>query len=172
MNLDYKSLLKYTGILIVIVFIQKTFIYYIALSDFNIIPDLVVIAIAYIGAKEGKIHGMLFGFFTGLLVDILSGSFFGLSALSYSLAAFIAGFFKTENDKFIYKWYFMVTVFSSSLVANIIYFGFYFQGTPLNFTFVLLSYVMTSSTYTTLMSFIYTIIPRRKEIDRSFISES
>lgn len=172
MNFDYKALLKYSGILLILIFLQKTFIYFITLSDFNIAPDLVIIAIAYIGAKEGKIHGMLYGFFAGLLVDILSGSFFGLSALSYSLAAFIAGFFKTENDKFVYKWYFMVTVFASSLISNIIYFGFYFQGTPLNFTFVLLSYVMTSSTYTTLISFIYTIIPRKKQIDRSFLSES
>ena len=172
MNFDYKAVIRYTIILLILVFIQKSFIYYITLSDYNIAPDLVVIALAYIGAKEGKIHGMLFGFFAGLLVDILSGSFFGLSALSYSLAAFIAGFFMTENDKFVYKWYFMITVFASSFVANITYFGIYFQGTPLNFTVVFLSYVMTSSTYTTLMSFIYTIIPRKKGIDRSFISES
>jgi len=172
MNFDYKAIIRYILILTFLVFIQKTFIYYITLSDFNIAPDLVVIAIAFIGAKEGKIHGMLFGFFAGLMFDMLSGSFFGLSALSYTLAGFLAGFFKTENEKFVYNWFFMITVFVSSFLANVIYFGFYFQGTPLNFTVVLLSYVMTSSTYTTLISFIYTIIPRKKGIDRSFISES
>lgn len=172
MNFDYKALIRYILILVILVFVQKTFIYYIALSDFNIAPDLVVIAVAYIGAKEGKIYGMLYGFLAGLLVDILSGSFFGLSALSYTMAGFLSGFFNTENEKFVYNWYFMITVFASAFLANVIYFGFYFQGTPLNFTFVLLSYVMTSSTYTTLISFIYTIIPRKKGIDRSFISES
>lgn len=172
MNFDYKAFIKYSVILIVLILIQRTFIFYISLSDYNIAPDLVLIALAYIGAKEGKIHGMLYGFFAGLLIDMLSGSFFGLSALSYTLAAFTAGFFMTENEKFIYKWYFMITVFTSSFIANVIYFGFYFQGTPLNFTIVLLSYVMTSSTYTTLISFIFTIIPRKKGIDRSFAHES
>lgn len=172
MNFDYKVLLRYAAVLLILAFFQKTFIDYIALSDFNISPDLVIIAIAYIGAKEGKIYGMLYGFSVGLLIDVLSGSFFGLSALSYSMAAFIAGFFKTENENFVYKWYFMITVFTASFISNVIYYGFYFQGTPLNFTFILLSYVMTSSTYTTLISFIYTIFPRKKGIDRSFISES
>ncbi len=172
MTFDYKAILKYIGILFVLILVQKTFIYYITLSEYNIAPDLVIIALAYIGAKEGKIVGMIFGFLTGILVDILSGSFFGLSALSYTIAVFVAGFFQTESERFIYKQYFMITVFAASIVANLIYFGLYFQGTTLNFTIVLLSYVLTSSTYTTLISFTYIIIPRKKSIDRSFLSDS
>lgn len=172
MNFDYKSILKYIGILLILILVQKTFIYYITLSDYYIAPDLVIILLAYIGAKEGKIHGMVFGFFAGMLIDFLSGSFFGLSALSYTIASFAAGFFKTDSERFIYKYYFMITVFAASVVSNLIYFGLYFQGTNLNFTIVLLSYVLTSSTYTTLISFTYILIPRKKGIDRSFLSES
>ena len=104
MNFDYKAFIKYSVILLILIIVQRTFIYYITLSDFNIAPDIILIALAYIGAKEGKIQGMLYGFFAGILVDILSGSFFGLSALSYTLAAFTAGFFMSENEKFTYKW--------------------------------------------------------------------
>jgi len=172
MNIDYKAIIRNTFILIFLIIVQKTFVWYISLSQLNISPDFVIIALIYIGVREGKISGAVYGFIAGLILDVLSGSFLGLLSLSYTVSIFIAGFFKTDNERFLYKFNFVIAVFSISIVSNFIYFGLFFQGTPIVFSKVILLYILPSSTYTTIISLVYTILPKKKGIDRSYISES
>lgn len=172
MNIDYKAIIRNTIILIFLIVIQKTFVWFISLSQLNISPDFVLIALIYIGVREGKIAGAVYGFAAGLILDSLSGSFLGLLSLSYTVAIFAAGFFQTENDRFLVTFNFIIVVFAISIISNFIYFGLFFQGTPIIFSKVLLLYILPSSTYTTLISMVYTFIPKRKGIDRSYISES
>ncbi len=171
MNFKY-GIVKNILILIVLLLIQKTFIKILSLSALNISPDFVVIMLIYIGAKEGKITGSVYGFLTGLLADFLSGTFIGLSAMTYTIASFLAGFFKTENEKFLTKYMFLVTVFACSFAGNFIYFWIYFQGTPITFPEVLVKYVLTTSAYTTIISLVYVIFPRKRKIERSFLGEA
>jgi rod shape-determining protein MreD len=159
-------------ILVVLVFFQKTLISYISLSSVNITPDIILIFIMAISVKEGRLSGSLYGFFTGLLFDLLSGSFLGLSALCYSITSFIAGNFKTENNKFLTKYYFILIVLFGAIISNLIYFTFYFQGSPIEISKVILNFVLTSATYTAILSIFYVIIPRRKNIDRGYTLES
>jgi len=156
--------IKYFVIIVVLILIQKTFIWLISLSSLNITPDLVIIAVVYIGIKEGKITGTVAGFIAGILIDFLSGSFLGLQALSYSITSFIAGHFKDENDKYLYKFYFLIIIFLCSIVSNLIYYAIFFQGTSVSFTEIILKYVLTSSAYTTLISILYIFFPKRKKI--------
>lgn len=158
------SYIKYFIAIIVLVFLQKTFIWLISLSSLNITPDLVIIVIVYIGIKEGKISGAIAGFIAGLLIDFLSGSFLGLQALSYSITAFIAGSFKKDSEKYLYKFNFLLIIFLCSLISNTIYYLIFFQGTAVTLSNVILKFVLTSSAYTTLISILYIFFPKRKKI--------
>ncbi len=172
MNFDYKSIIRNAVLLLILILIQKSLVWFISLSQLNIAPDFVIIALVYIGVREGKISGAVYGFIAGLLLDILSGSFLGLLALSYTISAFIAGFFQTDNEKFLVRFNSIIVVFAISILSNFIYFGLFFQGTPILFAKVMLLYIFPSSTYTTIISLVYTILPKKKGFDRSYLSES
>ena len=66
------------------------------LADFLAIntvrPDFIVILVLYWSLRYGRLIGIVFGFFIGLLVD-LSGtsSFFGLSPLTYTITGYLGG---------------------------------------------------------------------------------
>ena len=162
------SYLKYFLLLVLLIFIQDQLIHLIAISPYNIAPDIVVIAVAYIGIKKGQIFGAVTGFFAGLILDILGGSFLGLAALSYSLAGFTAGYFCTEEDRFLQKYNFLIVIFLCSFVSNMVYFYIYFQGAFLSFFEIFVKYVITTSTYTTIISSVYVIIPRRGEAKKVY----
>jgi rod shape-determining protein MreD len=160
--------IKYFAILVILILIQKTFIWLISLSTLNITPDLVIIAVVYISVSEGKIFGSITGFLAGLIIDLISGSFLGLMALSYSVAGFIAGGFFTEGDKYLYKLNFLIIVFLSSIISNFIFYIIYFQGLSLNFLEIFSKYILTTSTYTAIVSLIYIIFPRKKILKEGY----
>ena len=76
--------LKYAGILLGLIIIQKTAVSFIDVTEFRITPDLVIIGLVYVGIKKGKITGSAAGFVAGLILDIFSFSFIGLMAVSYT----------------------------------------------------------------------------------------
>lgn len=171
MNFKY-GILKNVLLLVLLLLIQKTFIKILSLSSLNISPDFVMIMLVYIGVKEGKISGSIYGFLAGLTADFLSGTFIGLSAITYTIASFLAGFFKSDNEKFLAGYFFLISVFACSFAGNFIYFWIYFQGAPINLPEVIIKYVLTSSAYTTLISLVYVVFPRKKKIERSFLGET
>lgn len=160
--------IKYIAILVILILLQKTFIWLISLSALNITPDLVLIAVVYISVSEGKIFGSITGFIAGLAIDSISGTFLGLSALSYSVAGFIAGGFYAEGDKYLYKFNFLIIVFLASIISNFIYYIIYFQGLSLNFAEIFSKYILTTSTYTAIVSIIYIIFPRKKVLKEGY----
>lgn len=163
------SYLKYFIILVLLILIQKTVIWLLAITTYNITPDIVIVAVVYIGVKRGNIEGSVSGFIAGLLLDILSGTFLGLLALSYSAAGFIAGYFRREeDDKYLTKYYFLLILFLCSIVGNFIYFEIYLQGSAVMFFDVLIKYVIPTSTYTTLISIIFVVILKKKEVEKAF----
>src|SRR5690606_22609352 len=158
------SYIKYIVILVLLIFIQDQLIWLMSISKYQITPDIVIIMIAFIAVKEGQIFGTVTGFVAGMLLDIMGGSFLGLSALSYSIAGFAGGYFSNkENDKFLVKFNFLIVVFVCAFVSNMIYFNIFLQGAFLSFFDILLKYVLPSTTYTTIISVVYAIIPRRGE---------
>ncbi|HAU32355.1 MAG: Rod shape-determining protein MreD [Desulfotomaculum sp. 46_296] len=58
-------------------------------------PDIVLIVIIFNSFRQGSKNGALWGFAAGLLVDIFSGGYFGLNALSLAAAGYLAGEAKT-----------------------------------------------------------------------------
>ncbi len=65
-----------------------------AISNWYILPtspDIMLIVTLYIGLKNGSTVGQLTGFSSGLLIDFLSASPFGLNALVRSILGFLSG---------------------------------------------------------------------------------
>lgn len=74
-------------LLIAALIIQITFFEH--LKMFNIHFDLVLIILVAITLIDGAFYGIIFGFIIGVLLDLIAGDLIGISALLYSLDAFI-----------------------------------------------------------------------------------
>lgn len=168
--MSFFKYIKYYIILLILIVIQRTFVWMISLTDLNIVPDLVLIGVVILAIKRGKVEGMIGGFFAGLIVDSVSGNFIGLYALAYVLAGFFAGFFEEPQDKIISKRMFLVVMIISSLISNFIYFEIYFLSgsSLLSFVEIIYKYVLPTTLYTLILSTIFIIIPRKKQSKFSY----
>lgn len=54
-------------------------------------PNLMLVLIVSFGLMHGSRSGMLIGFISGILVDLLYGSFFGINALLYMYIGYFIG---------------------------------------------------------------------------------
>ncbi len=160
--------IKFAIALALLIIVQKAFMWLIALTEYQVTPDLVLIGVVYMGIKKGKISGSISGFVSGLIFDLLSFSFLGLSALSKATAGFMSGFFNNENkiDRYTQTYIFTLIVFLSSLFNNFLYFSLYFQGTSLSIPLIIIRYVVPTAIYTALFSVIVIIFERRSSRKR------
>jgi rod shape-determining protein MreD len=156
--------LKFSIIILVLIVVQRTLIWLIAVTAYEITPDVVLIGIVYFGIKKGKIAGSVSGFLIGLILDFFSFSFLGLMALSKSTAGFIAGYFNNENkiDRYTKSYIFIIIVFVCSLLNNLMYFTIYFQGTSVIFADILLRYIIPTAVYTAIFGIVPITFGRRK----------
>tara|TARA_B100001250_G_scaffold153500_1_gene131819 strand:+ start:235 stop:714 length:480 start_codon:yes stop_codon:yes gene_type:complete len=85
-------------------------------------PDFCVIAILYIAIKDGRLNGVLVGFFMGLFIDLSSGlnQFFGLTPLIYTVTAYFCGFLKGQSNK-LNKTYFTAIWISIIVIQFLIF---------------------------------------------------
>lgn len=58
----------------------------------GVCPNLLIIAVSTLGFNEGKKTGLLAGFFSGILLDISFGFFYGFHALLYMYVGYFCGF--------------------------------------------------------------------------------
>lgn len=163
--IDY---LKYAGILLGLVIVQKTLIGFIDVTEYRITPDVVIIGLVYVGIKRGKIIGSVSGFLSGLVLDIFSFSFIGLMALAKTASGFLSGFFSNEIkiERYLNTYRFIVIVSFCSLVNNFLYFYVYFQGTNLVISEIMLRYVIPTTFYTALFSVFPVLFARRRRFSR------
>ncbi len=163
------SYLKYALVFVILIVIQDTVMWLVAISRYNITPDIVIILVIYVGYIRGHIAGMVSGFISGLILDILSGSFMGLSALSYCVAGFISGYFNTQlKIQSAKKRSLIAIIFGCTLTAYIIFFSIYFQGASISFIEVFLKYVITTTIYTTVFGLIFVLLFNRFDLKRTF----
>ena len=97
---------------------------------FEFTPDLLIIWLVYIGIRRGHIDATIAGFCVGLLQDSVTTQFFGLAALSKSLAGFLAGYFFNEStsEQTLGSYRLLVATSIVSMVHNVAYYGIFFQG--------------------------------------------
>lgn len=60
----------------------------------NITPNLMIVITSSFGFMRGKKEGMVVGFISGLLIDIMFGDLIGFYALIYTVLGYANGFFK------------------------------------------------------------------------------
>jgi rod shape-determining protein MreD len=158
--------IKYVALLIILVLVQKTLIWLIAVTSYDVTPDLVLIGLVHIGMKKGKVYGSIGGFITGLVIDFISFSFLGLMALSKATAGFIAGFFSSEEkvERYLNSYIFIIIILVCSAAQNIVYYTIYFQGSSLQFSDVMFRYVFPTAVYTAVFAILPVIFERRKRL--------
>jgi rod shape-determining protein MreD len=130
----------------------------------NIIPDVMLIWIVYIAVTQGQIPATVYGFAIGLLLDLISGQFLGLSALSKTIAGFLAGYFYHENkiEINLANYQFLLFVGMASLAHNLIYFIIFTQGSDVGLFTAIFRFGIFSSLYTTFVATIPMFVHARR----------
>ena len=130
--------------------LQTTLIKFLAIN--TVVPDILLIWIAYVAIRQGQIAATTTGFFLGLAVDLLSGrdGMLGLAALSKTVGGFVGGYFYNENKttQTLQGFRFITVVLVISIVHNLIYFLIFLQGTGLSWWDAVMWYGIPTSLYT------------------------
>jgi rod shape-determining protein MreD len=136
-------------ITILLVVLQTTLAPFVSVA--NIIPDILLIWVVYTALQQGQIPATVLGFCAGLVVDLLSGQFLGISALCKTVVGFSAGYFYNENkvNFTIARYQFIVIVGLMSVVHNVIYFTIFVQGTDIGLIGAMARFGLFATIYTT-----------------------
>jgi rod shape-determining protein MreD len=131
--------------------LQTTFIPYLSIGGF--LPDVFLIWVVYVAIRRGQMEATITGFVVGLMQDALSMQFFGLSALTKTVAGFVAGYFFNDNstEQTLGSYRFLTILFLSSFVHNIIYYGVFLQGIQDSVFATMIEFSVFTSLYTVLL---------------------
>lgn len=116
------QLIKYIIIFIILLFIEKNLLQLISINE--ITPDLILIFVVIISLREKRITSTFIGFVSGLIQDVFTTSFFGLSALTKLIIGFWGNFFQQPKKKYNLLFYmttFFVLVFAHELIYQIVF---------------------------------------------------
>ena len=91
----------------------------------NIRPDFLVILILYWSIKFGRTFGIISGFVIGIVVDFSgTASFFGLSALIFSITGYLSGNLKGLYNKvnpLFYTFLWILIIFIQAFIFSLIH---------------------------------------------------
>lgn len=146
----------------VVITFQTTIVCFTSIA--NIVPDVLMIWIVFIAITRGQIPATVFGFGIGLVMDMVSGQFLGLSALSKTVAGFLAGYFYNENkiDINLGNYQFLVIVAAASFVHNSIYFIIFTRGSDVGLFTAVFQFGIFSTLYTIVIATIPMFMYARK----------
>ncbi len=82
-----------TAVIIVACFMLQCTVFQ-ALAIGSVSPNLLIVVTAAFGFMRGQKEGLFVGFFCGLLIDMVFGSFLGFYALLYMFIGFANGLFR------------------------------------------------------------------------------
>ncbi len=136
----------------VLLLLQTTFIPFLSIAGF--LPDILLIWVVYVAVRQGQMEATITGFLVGLLQDAVSMQFFGLGALTKTIAGFVAGYFYSENstEQTLGSYRFLTIIVVSSFVHNIIYSGIFLQGIQDSVVPTMIEFSVATSLYTALLS--------------------
>ena len=138
-------------IALALLLLQTTFIPFLSVAGF--LPDLLLIWVVYIAVTRGQMEATVTGFVVGLLQDVVTIQFFGLTALTKTVAGFVAGYFFNENstEQTLGSYRFLMIILLSSFVHNVIYYGIFLQGIQDAVFTTTLEFSIATSVYTGLL---------------------
>jgi rod shape-determining protein MreD len=118
-------------------------------------PDLILIAILYLGNRYGVITGTLSGFVLGILQDALSLTPLGISSLANSICGFLAG--ETKEIKLTANMSFLVALLIILLHGAIFYF-FYQYRSEATYFHLIVTRVFPNTIYTFFLGIIFYLL--------------
>lgn len=156
--------LKYFSLSIVFVILQTQIMRLLTLE--GITPDILTIWVVYLALKEGQLAATIWGFGIGLIFDIVSGSFIGLSALTKTISGFAAGYFYNENKTplTLGSYRFIVIVLIVSLIHNTIYFIVFTQGSEIGLIGAIFRIGLATTFYTATLTLLPMFAFARKRL--------
>ncbi len=140
--------LQSAALVLVLVVVQATFI---PLLNINgVIPDLLLLWVVYNAIRRGQIEGVTAGFLVGLLQDLVTTQFFGLAALSKSIAGFVAGYFYNENKTGVTlgTYRYLLVVGLCAIVHNFVYYTIFLLGAETTDGLTVVTLALSASAYT------------------------
>jgi len=128
--------------------LQTTFVPFLSIGGF--LPDPLLLWVVYVAIRRGQMEATITGFLVGLLQDAVSMQFFGLSALTKTIAGFVAGYFFNDNstEQTLGSYRFLTILFLSSFVHNIVYYGIFLQGIQDSVFLTMIEFGIATSIYT------------------------
>ena len=120
----------------------------------GITPDILMIWIVYLALRQGQMKGMLWGFAIGLVFDLVTGNFVGLSAMTKTICGFTAGYFYNENKTtlILRSYQFIVIVLIVGVIHNTVYFLVFTQGSEIGFIRAIFQYGLATALYTSILT--------------------
>ncbi len=130
----------------------------------SIAPNLVFVLIAWMTLKNGQAYGTILGFVLGFLLDLISGGIIGAYMLSFTLSAFIAGYFYNENkiELNTETFFFLLIVFITGSISSFIFAAVSTSDSTANFLMMILLDGLLPGLYTALVGLPMVIITPKK----------
>ena len=130
----------------------------------NVAPNFILILIVYYTLRNGQIFGMLLGFGLGFIFDLISGGLLGAFMFSFTISAFVTGFFYNENkfDTNLASYFFLVILFVSSFVCLFIFGSISNSSTNIGFLFLIVEEGILPAIYTTLFGIPLVVFSSKK----------
>ncbi len=126
----------------------------------EVMPDFILIMIVAIALQKGRAWGIIAGCAAGLLFDNFGTGFLGLSSLTKTITAFLAGFIGGERLE---RRFLSIVGFLFFLLLShdVMYYTIISIGTSLGFWDTILHYALPTTIYTlTFMTMINLVWPR------------
>jgi len=151
------QIVKYIIIYFLLLFIETNLLHLVSIN--NVTPDLILVFVIIISLQENRSKATLIGFVAGLIQDIFSTHFFGLSALTKSIVGFWGVQFQQSKRNYNLSYYLLVVAILTLLQEFI--FGFIYNfGTQLGFFRLCWQYALPKALYTLFMAVIAYLIFR------------
>ncbi|MCB0702208.1 MAG: rod shape-determining protein MreD [Candidatus Kapaibacterium sp.] len=163
-NHGFQRYVVYAIVAILLSLIQFSLLNFVEVQ--GITPDLLLILCVWIAIREGRFTGIIAGFLIGITLDIVSFDLVGINAFTKTIAGFVAGSFYQEGKEqlILHGLKFLLIVFISSFIHNLIYFFFYIKLSDITFVSFFLKYGIAFSFYTTVFAVIPMLIKRKERI--------
>lgn len=130
-----------------------------SLSFASITPNLLIVVTAAFGFMRGYKEGMLVGFISGLLIDIMFSELIGFYALIYTIIGYANGFFKRIFYPDDIKLPLILIGASDFIYGNIVCFFMFIMRSRFDYFYYLRSIIVPELIYTILVTLIlYQII--------------
>ncbi len=125
----------------------------------SVSPNLLIVLTASVGFMRGKREGLIVGFFSGLLLDIMAGSLLGFYALIYMLAGYLNGLFQRSYYPENIRLPILSIGLSDFSVNLIIYLFMFFMRRRFSFGYYLIHTILPELAYTAITAvFLYLIL--------------